>query len=227
MLTFRPVVPIYIQTRSPHWHSNPRYVALVPSFPHFVSVTFTPEIFYSTPSRKLGTSCEPSEWQVGFRSQRGYRDKLLLLRVLYDQITHKKTSFVITSYSCNIHWSYRNVWFDLTPLYGLHLGRHRSHEKTQINIPDHIQCSIGDLWKWITLHWRQVYLLRAFWSRVRRHTRWYHLTCTLHTAVMTLDQLVQLVDKSVGSGVGEGVKCGSILKLTFLGYVDDDVLIET
>ena len=37
-----------------------------------------------------------SEWQAGFRSERGCRDNILLLRILYDRIIGRNQSCIIT-----------------------------------------------------------------------------------------------------------------------------------
>ena len=48
--------------------------------------------------RRLVRECHEffSEWQAGFRAQRGCRDNILLLRVLYDQVINRKKSCVVT-----------------------------------------------------------------------------------------------------------------------------------
>ena len=48
--------------------------------------------------RRLVVECQDflSDWQAGFRAQRGCRDNILLLRLLYDQIIRKKESCVVT-----------------------------------------------------------------------------------------------------------------------------------
>ena len=48
--------------------------------------------------RRLVKECGKffSEWQAGFRSQRGCRDNTLLLRLLYDQVIKKDRSCVVT-----------------------------------------------------------------------------------------------------------------------------------
>ena len=48
--------------------------------------------------RRIVEECKEffSEWQSGFRSQRGCRDNVLLLRVLYDQVIRKNSRCIVT-----------------------------------------------------------------------------------------------------------------------------------
>ncbi len=47
--------------------------------------------------RRIVEECEEffSEWQAGFRGQRGCRDNLLLLGVLYDQVSNNNKKCVV------------------------------------------------------------------------------------------------------------------------------------
>ena len=48
--------------------------------------------------KRLVAECSEffSDWQAGFRSQRGCRDNIMLLRVLYDQIIRKNSKCIVT-----------------------------------------------------------------------------------------------------------------------------------
>ena len=163
--------------------------------------------------RRLVVECAAffSEWQAGFRSHRGCRDNILLLRMLYDQVINNDDSCVIT-------------YIDYTAAF----------DSISHKFLDRTLAAAGASRKSRAI-FRAIYRVATGIARVRGTDGTYKFSGNFKVSrgvvqgdiispvlfILALDQLVQSVDKS-----GTGVKCGRILHLRVLGYADDAALIE-
>ena len=163
--------------------------------------------------RRLVEECAAffSEWQAGFRAQRGCRDNVLLLRLLYDHVIKKNSSCVVT-------------YIDYTAAF----------DSISHKYMDRTLAAAGATKKSRAI-FRAIYKAATGIARVRDTDGKYAYSGSFRVCrgviqgdiispilfILALDQLVQTADKS-----GTGVKCGRILHLRVLGYADDAALIE-
>ena len=152
-----------------------------------------------------------SEWQAGFRSQRGCRDNILLLRVLYDQIINNNSSCVVTyiDYSASFD-SISYKFMDKT------LANAKASAKTRAIF-------------------RAIYQAASGIARVRGTDKTHFFSRKFNIGrgviqgdivspvlfILALDQIMQLYDKDA-----KGVRCGRILRIKVLGYADDAALAD-
>lgn len=163
--------------------------------------------------RRLVEECADffSEWQAGFRSKRGCRDNLLLLRVLYDQVIKNNKKCVVTfiDYSAAFD-SISHKFMDKT------LAAAGASNKSRSVFRAIYRAAAG---KARVKSTDGKYIFSKSFQINRGVIQGDIISPTLF--ILALDQLVQSVDKS-----GQGVKCGNILKLRVLGYADDAALME-
>ena len=168
--------------------------------------------------KRLVSECSAffSDWQAGFRSNRGCRDNIMLLRVLYDQIIRKDTKCVVT-------------YIDYTAAF----------DSISHKFMDSTLAAAGASRKSRAI-FRAIYSVATGVARARSTDGKYVFSGSFDIRrgviqgdiispilfILALDQLVQTVNKAGGKGAGLGVKCGRILKLSVLGYADDAALIE-
>ena len=152
-----------------------------------------------------------SEWQAGFRANRGCRDNILLLRMLYDYIIAKKESCIVTFIDYTAAFdSISHKFMDAT------LAKAGASRKSRAIF-------------------RAIYAAATGAARVRSTDGEFIYSGSFNIGrgviqgdiispilfIIALDQLMQEYDKD-----SEGVKCGRILKLKILGYADDAALID-
>ena len=197
-------IMIYKQKGSPDDYSKYRAIGLL---------NHSYKIMSTILLRRLTKECEAfiSEWQAGFRAHRGCRDNLLLLRLLYDQVTNRNSSCVVT-------------YIDYTAAF----------DSISHKFLDRTLAAAGASRKSRAI-FRAIYKNATGIARVRDTDGKYTYSGSFKVSrgviqgdiispllfILALDNLVQKVDKS-----GEGVKCSSFLRLRVLGYADDAALAE-
>ena len=151
------------------------------------------------------------EWQVGFHANRGCRDKILRLRMLYDYIIEKKKSCIVTfidytaafdsiSHGCNTGegWGLtKKTRHIFRAIYAAATGVERERVR-----------STGDK------------IIYSGTFKIGRGVIQGGIISPI-LLIIALDQLIQEYDKD-----GKGVRCGRILTLQALGYVDDTAWID-
>ena len=164
--------------------------------------------------KRLVAECQAffSDWQAGFRTKRGCRDNILLLRVLYEQVINSNSKCVVTFIDFKAAFdSVSHKFIDAT------LARAGASRKTRAIF-------------------RAIYKVASGVARVNgiNGKRIYSDAFDIGRGVvqgdiispvlfiLALDQLVQAYDTHGGTGV----QCGEIFNLRVLGYADDAALIE-
>ena len=152
-----------------------------------------------------------SEWQAGFRNDRGCRDNTLLLRVIYDQYIKGNKKCVITFID------FAAAFDSVSHRYLDHaLGKARASRKTRAMF-------------------RAIYTAAQGAARVKGADGKFSFSKTFDIArgviqgdiispiffIIALDQLVQTHDKG-----GQGVAVGHINEIRVLGYADDAAMCE-
>ena len=154
-----------------------------------------------------------SDWQAGFRSQRGCRDNILLLRVLYDQVINANSKCVVT-------------YIDFTA----------ASDTISHKFMDSTLAKAGASRKSRAI-FRAIYAAASGIARVNGTDGKYVYSGPFNVGrgviqgdiispvlfILALDALVQQFD----SVKGKGFKCGRILRLDVLGYADDVALISS
>ena len=163
--------------------------------------------------RRLVKECASffSDWQAGFRSQRGCRDNVLLLRVLYDQIINANSKCIVTYIDFSAAFdTVSHKFMDST------LAKAGASRKSRAIF-------------------RAIYAAASGIARVNGTDGRYIYSGPFDIArgviqgdiispvlfILALDALVQQYDPVQG----KGFKCGRILRLDVLGYADDVALI--
>ena len=164
--------------------------------------------------RRLVQECASffSDWQAGFRPQRGCRDNVLLLRVLYDQIINGNSKCVVTYIDFSAAFdTVSHKFMDAT------LAKAGASRKSRAIF-------------------RAIYSAAAGVARVNGTDGKYVYSGSFDIGrgviqgdiispvlfILALDALVQQYDEVHG----KGFKCGRILRLDVLGYADDVALIS-
>ena len=163
--------------------------------------------------RRLVKECAGffSDWQAGFRPQRGCRDNVLLLRVLYDQIINANSKCVVT-------------YIDFTAAF----------DTVSHKFMDSTLAKAGASRKSRAM-FRAIYAAAAGIARVNGTDGKYVYSGSFDIGrgviqgdiispvlfILALDAIVQQYDDVHG----KGFKCGRILRLDVLGYADDVALI--
>ena len=165
--------------------------------------------------RRLVDECADffSDWQAGFRPQRGCRDNVLLLRVLYDQVINANRKCVVTYIDFSAAFdTVSHKFMDST------LAKAGASRKSRAIF-------------------RAIYAAAAGIARVNGTDGNYVYSGAFNVGrgviqgdiispvlfILALDALVQQYD----SVQGKGFKCGRILRLDVLGYADDVALISS
>ena len=163
--------------------------------------------------RRLVKECAGffSDWQAGFRPQRGCRDNVLLLRVLYDQIINANSKCVVTYIDFSAAFdTVSHKFMDST------LAKAGASRKSRAMF-------------------RAIYAAAAGIARVNGTDGKYVYSGSFDIGrgviqgdiispvlfILALDAIVQQYDDVHG----KGFKCGRILRLDVLGYADDVALI--
>ena len=154
-----------------------------------------------------------SDWQAGFRSQRGCRDNILLLRVLYDQVINANSKCAVTYIDFSAAFdTISHKFMDST------LAKAGASRKSRAIF-------------------RAIYAAASGIARVNGTDGKYVYSGPFNVGrgviqgdiispvlfILALDALVQQFD----SVKGKGFKCGRILRLDVLGYADDVALISS
>ena len=163
--------------------------------------------------RRIVKECKDffSEWQAGFRSQRGCRDNVLLLRVLYDQVIRKNSRCIIT-------------YIDYTAAF----------DSVSHKFMDATLAEAGASNKSRAI-FRAIYEAATGIARVRGvdGATIYSESFNVGRGViqgdimspvlfiLALDQIIQRYDVT-----GKGRKCGKVLRIKVLGYADDLALVD-
>ena len=152
-----------------------------------------------------------SDWQAGFRSERGCRDNILLLRVIYDQYVRGKKGCVIT-------------YIDFAAAFDSVSHRFLDHALEKAKASRKTRAMF-----------RAIYKAAAGAARIRGVDGKYTFSKTFDIArgviqgdiispiffIIALDQLVQRYDLG-----GSGVQVGHIKNIRVLGYADDAAMCE-
>ena len=151
-------------------------------------------------------------WQAGFRAQRGCRDNILLLRVLYDQVINANSKCAVTYIDFSAAFdTVSHKFMDST------LAKAGASRKSRAIF-------------------RAIYAAASGIARVNGTDGKYVYSGAFNVGrgviqgdiispvlfILALDALVQQFD----SVRGKGFKCGRILRLDVLGYADDVALIS-
>jgi len=154
-----------------------------------------------------------SDWQAGFRPQRGCRDNILLLRVLYDQVINANNKCAVTYIDFSAAFdTVSHKFMDST------LAKAGASRKSRAIF-------------------RSIYAAASGIARVNGTDGKYVYSGAFNVGrgviqgdiispvlfILALDALVQQFD----SVRGKGFKCGRILRLDVLGYADDVALISS
>ena len=164
--------------------------------------------------KRLVAECQEffSDWQAGFRPQRGCRDNVLLLRVLYDQVINANSKCIVT-------------YIDFAAAF----------DTVSHKFMDSTLAKAGASRKSRAI-FRAIYEAAAGIARVNGTDGNYVYSSSFNVGrgviqgdiispvlfILALDALVQQYD----SVRGKGFKCGRILRLDVLGYADDVALIS-
>ena len=163
--------------------------------------------------RRLVEECKDffSEFQAGFRKNRGCRDNLLLLRVLYDQVIQRNQKCVVTfiDYSAAFD-TISHKFMDET------LANAGASRKSRAIFRAIYSAATG-IARVRGIDGKTIFS-EAF--KVRRGVIQGDIISPV-PFILALDQIMQKADKK-----SEGVKCGSILRIKTLGYADDVALAE-
>ena len=163
--------------------------------------------------RRLVEECGQffSEWQAGFRTARGCRDNILLLRLLYDQVIKRDRSCIITYIDYTAAFdSISHKFMDKT------LARAGASRKTRAMFRAIYSAATGIA----RVRHTDGKCIYSEPFKVRRGVIQGDIISPV-LFILALDQIFQAHDKS-----GEGVKAGSILRVRTLGYADDAALCE-
>jgi hypothetical protein len=151
-----------------------------------------------------------SDWQAGFRKQRGCRDNVLLLRVIYDNIIRNKTNCVVTYIDFAAAFdSVSHKYIDAA------LGKAGASRKTRA-IFHTIYAAAQGVARVQGLDGEKVF---SHTFDIFRGVIQGDIISPIFF-VLALDQLIQTRDK------GQGISVGSIKALGVLGYADDLTMME-
>ena len=151
-----------------------------------------------------------SDWQAGFRKERGCRDNVLLLRVIYDNIIRNKTNCVVTYIDFAAAFdSVSHKYIDAA------LGKAGASRKTRAIFRAIYKAAQGAA-RVQGLDGEKVY---SHTFNICRGVIQGDIISPIFF-VLALDQLIQQRDN------GQGISVGSIKALGVLGYADDLAMME-
>ena len=197
-------IMIYKQKGSPEDCSNYRAIGLLNHAYKILSVIL------------LGRIVEEcghffSEWQSGFRKGRGYRDNILLLRILYDNIIRGDKSCTVTyiDYAAAFD-SVSHKFLDAA------LAKAGAKRKTRKIFRSIYEAAAGT----VRINGTNGTHVFAENFNLERGVIQGDIISPI-LFILAIDQLVQTYDTH-----GTGHKCSEILTIRILGYADDAALIE-
>ena len=162
---------------------------------------------------RLTTECSSffSDWQAGFRQERGCRDNILLLRVLYDNIINGNSNCVVT------YIDYTAAFDTVSHKYlDSALAKAGASRKTRAIFRAIYSVAAGMV-RANSTDGKKIY---SETFDVRRGVIQGDIISPV-LFILALDQLFQQNDT-----LGSGYNCSNILTLRVLGYADDAALIE-
>ena len=164
--------------------------------------------------RRIVEECKSffSEWQAGFRAERGCRDNILLLRVLYDQVINKNSKCVVT-------------YIDYTAAF----------DSVSHKFMDAVLAKAGASKKSRAI-FRAIYEAASGIARVRGTDGQVIYSQAFNVGrgviqgdimspvlfILALDQIIQQYDTKQ-----RGMRCGKVLRIKVLGYADDLAFVDT
>ena len=152
-----------------------------------------------------------SDWQAGFRSQRGCRDNLLLLRVIYDQVINGNDKCVVTYIDFAAAFdSVSHKFLDRA------LKKAGASRKTRALFRATYDAAEGA----VRLASKDGKISLSKHFNIARGVIQGDIISPIFF-ILALDQLIQTVDTD-----GEGVSVGHIRSIRVLGYADDVAMIE-
>ena len=151
-----------------------------------------------------------SDWQAGFRSQRGCRDNVLLLRVIYDNIIKGKKQCAVTFIDFEAAFdSVSHKFLDSA------LGKAGAKRKTRALFRAIYEAAQGA----VRLKGKDGKFTMSQAFNVARGVIQGDIVSPIFF-ILALDELVQTFDRS-----GQGLSVGKIKALRVLGYADDAVML--
>ena len=163
--------------------------------------------------QRLMTECDKffSDWQAGFRPQRGCRDNILLLRIIYDQFIKGDNRFVVTYIDFKAAFdSVSHKYLDVA------LAAAGASRKSRAMVRAIYRAASG-VAKVSGTHGK--FIFSEPFDISRGVVQGDIISPILF--ILALDQLVRTHDVH-----GTGVKCGEELVVRVLGYADDASLLE-